>query len=62
MTSRKKTAKHVRVPKSPRFGRAVLASLRGWERGEPLTVRKVPQVNALAPARTRNASAPRPSA
>ena len=26
------------------FGQAVLSSLRGWERGEPLTVRQVPAI------------------
>jgi putative transcriptional regulator len=26
------------------FGQAVLASLRGWERGEPVTIRKVPVI------------------
>ena len=38
------TTKKKRQPSKPRtsgFGQAVLQSLRGWERGEPLTVREV---------------------
>jgi putative transcriptional regulator len=39
-TAKKKTA----TAKSSGFGQAVLASLRGWERGEPLTVRQAPDI------------------
>ena len=33
------------------FGQAVLASLRGWDRGEPMTVRHVRQIAQPAPRR-----------
>jgi hypothetical protein len=41
-----------RLGKTSGFGQAVLASLRGWERGEPITVRKF----AGFPSRVRAAA------
>lgn len=35
------TKKKQRLMKTSGFGQAVLSSLRGWQRGEPLTVRQV---------------------
>lgn len=49
MSTTKKTTRRVRVVKTSGFGQAVLASLRGWERGEPLTVRKVPLIPVPRP-------------
>lgn len=37
--------------KTSGFGQAVLQSLRGWERGEPLTMRKVPAIPDPRPRR-----------
>ena len=46
------TTKKKRSPRKPSgFGQAVVASLRGWERGEPLTVRKVPMIPEPRPRR-----------
>jgi putative transcriptional regulator len=42
MARTKKTTR--RVMKTSGFGQAVLASLRGWERGEPVTIRQVADI------------------
>ena len=48
MATATRTKKTKRRPAAARktsgFGQAVLASLRGWERGEPVTVRQVPLI------------------
>ena len=43
MATKAKTKKRG-TRKTSGFGQAVLASLRGWEHGEPLTVRKIPTI------------------
>jgi putative transcriptional regulator len=52
VTTRKRSRKRL-TRKTSGFGQAVLASLRGWERGEPLTVR---QVAAIPEPRARDAA------
>jgi putative transcriptional regulator len=48
-----KVKKHRNGKKTSGFGQAVLASLHGWERGDPITVRQVaiiPQPRTHSPA------------
>lgn len=40
------------VRKNSGFGKAVLSSLRGWQRGEPLTIRRVPVIAEPRPLRS----------
>jgi putative transcriptional regulator len=39
-----KAGKRISKAKSSGFGQAVLASLRGWEQGEPVTVRHIAEI------------------
>jgi putative transcriptional regulator len=43
-TKQRPRAARTAAKKSSGFGQAVLESLRGWERGEPVTVRQVPLI------------------
>ena len=54
--SQDRPTKNVPAARQSGFGQAVLSSLRGWERGEPLTVRHVshiPEPRSLRPREIR---------